>query len=155
MQAESSGLIQRDPAAVFSFVADAQNLPLYVPTVLSVEKLTEGPIGPGTQFRSKMQLTSTTTVEAIAQIVDYEPSRRMTSRVISSPTPNLDVVTFTPADGGTLLRARLESEVSFNLALVGQAFRIPQARRQIMAAQQSSWIKLKQLLENVDPPKST
>ena len=156
VQVETSAVIQRDPATVFSFVADAQNLPLYVPTVLSVEKLTEGPISPGTQFHSKMQLTPATTTEAIAQIVDYEPHRRMTSRVISGATPNLDVITFTPADGGTLLRARFESEVSFNLALVGAAFRIPRARRQIMAAQQSSWLSLKHVLENTasDPAKS-
>ena len=133
VEAKSSVLIQRDPATVFSFVADAHNLPLYVPTVLSVEKLTEGPIGPGTQFHSKMQLTPATTTEAIAQIVDYEPNRRMTSRVISGATPNLDVITITPADSGTLLSAR-----------------------QIMAAQQSSWTKLKQILENTesDPAKT-
>ena len=156
VQAETSVLIQRDPVALFSFVADAQNLPLYVPTVLSVEKLTEGPIGPGTQFHSKMQLTPATATEAIAQIVDYEPNRRMTSRITSTSTPNLDVITFTPAHGGTLLRARFESEVSFNLALAGAAFRIPRARRQMMATRQECWIKLKQFLENTesDPPQT-
>jgi uncharacterized protein YndB with AHSA1/START domain len=155
VEIESSVLIQRDPAAVFSFVADAQNLPRYTPRVLSVEKITQGPVGPGTQFHSKMQVTPTTTSEAIAEIVDYEPNRRMTSRVTTGSTPNLDVITFTPADGSTLLSARFESEVSFNLALVGAAYRIPQARRQIMAAYQSSWIRLKQVLENTDadPPK--
>lgn len=148
IRAESSTLIQRDPVAVFSFVADARNLPLYMPTVLSVEKLTEGPIGPGTQFRSRMQPTPATTTEGIAQIVDYEPNRRMTSRLISAATPNLDIATFTPANGGTLVRSRFESELSFNLALVGQAFRIPRARRQTVAAQLSCWSSLKQLLED-------
>jgi hypothetical protein len=74
----------------------------------------------------------------------------MTSRVISGVTPNLDLVTFTPDDGGTILHARFESEVSFNLALIGAAFRIPRANRQIMAAQQSGWFGLKQVLENAD-----
>ena len=156
MQVETSVLIQRDSATVFSFVADSQNEPLYMPTVLSVEKITDGPVGSGTQFRAKMQLTPATTWEVIAGIVDYEPNRRVTSRVTSGSTPNLDVITFTPADGGTLLHARFESEVSFNLALVGAAFRIPQARRQMMATRQSCWIKLKQVLENTesDPPKT-
>ena len=156
VQVETSGLIQRNPATVFSFVADSRNLPLYAPTVLSVEKLTEGPIGPGTQFHSKMQLTPATTAEVIAQIVDYEPNLRMTSRVISSVTSNLDVVTFTPDGGGTILRSRFETEVSFNLALIGAAFRIPRARRLVMAAQQSSWLSLKQVLENTEsgPPRT-
>jgi uncharacterized membrane protein len=156
MQVETGGLIQRDPAVVFSFVADARNVPLYMPTVLSVEKLTEGPIGPGTQFRSKMQPTPATTTEAIAQIVDYEPNRRMTSRLMSGVIPNLDIVTFTPDGGSTILRSRFETEVSFNLALIGAAFRIPRVRRQVMAAQQSSWLSLKQVLENTEsgPPRT-
>jgi len=156
VKVESSALIQRDAATVFSFVADAQNLPLYRPTVLSVEKLTEGPIGPGTEFRSEIRLTSGTTTKAITQIVDYEPDRRMTSRVISGLTPNLDVITFAPADGGTLLHDRSEWEISFNLALAGAAFRNPHARLQIMAAQQSFWIDLKHALETTesDPPKT-
>jgi uncharacterized membrane protein len=148
LQLETSVVIQRDLATVFAFVEDARNLPLYMPTVMSVDKLTDGPIGPGTQFRSKMQLTPAATTESIAQIVDYEPNRRMTSRVTSIATPNLSVATFTPADGGTLLRSRFETEVSFNLALVGAAFRIPQARRQMMAVQDSCWLSLKQVLEN-------
>ncbi|MEP6752099.1 MAG: SRPBCC family protein [Candidatus Dormiibacterota bacterium] len=156
MQVETSVLIQRDPAAVFSFVADCQNEPLYMPTVLSVEKITDGRVGPGTQFRAKMQLTPAKTREAIAEIVDYEPNRRMTSRIMSAVTPNLDVITFTPADGGTLLRARFESEVSFNFALAGAALLIPRARRQMMAARQGCWIKLKQFLENSEsaPPQT-
>lgn len=150
VQVENSVLIQRDPAAVFPFVADSQNEPLYVPTVLSIDKITDGPVGSGTQFRAKMQLTQATTRETIGEIVDYEPNRRVTTRVTSGSTPNLDVITFTPADGGTLLRVRFESEISFNLALVGAAFRIPQARRQTMAARQSGLTKLKQILENTD-----
>jgi hypothetical protein len=156
VKVETSLLIQRDSVTVFSFVADSQNEPLYMPTVLSVEKITDGPVGPGTQFRAKMQLTPATTWEAIGGIVDYEPDSRVTSRVTSGSTPNLDAITFTPADGGTLLSARFESEVSFNLALVGAALRMPQARRQMIATRQSGWINLKQILENTesDPPKT-
>jgi carbon monoxide dehydrogenase subunit G len=155
LQIETSAQIQRDPAAVFSFVADARNLRLYMPTVLSVEKLTQGPIGPGTQFQSKIQLGPATTTETIAQIVEYEPNSRITSRALSGAAPNLDVTTFTAADSGTLIRARFESEVSFSLALAGAAFRIPQAKRQMMAAQQECWLSLKQILENSTDPAKT
>jgi hypothetical protein len=150
VQVETSVLIQRDPAAVFTFVADSQNDPLYSPTVISVEKITDGPVGAGTQFRIKMQLTPTTTVDGICEIVDYEPNRRMTSRVTTGATPNLSIATLTPADGGTLLSGRLETEVSFSLALAGMALRIPQATRRMVAASQPSLIKLKQILENTD-----
>jgi uncharacterized protein YndB with AHSA1/START domain len=150
---ETTVLIQRDPAAVFSFVADSRNQPLYASTVQSVEKITDGPVGPGTQFRTKVQVTPATTWEAIGGIVDFEPNRRLTFRVVSVRDPNLDVFTFTPADGGTVLKHRFESEISFNLALIAAAFRIPQARRQMAASSQTGWIKLKQILES-EPPKT-
>jgi len=148
---ETTVLIQRDPAAVFSFVVDSRNEPLYMSTVQSVEKITDGPVGPGTQFRAHVHPTPSTSWVALGQIVDFEPNRRLTFRVVSVRDPNLDVFTFTPADGGTLLNHRFESEISFNLALIGSAFRIPRAKRQMVAARQAGWIKLKQILENASP----
>jgi Polyketide cyclase / dehydrase and lipid transport len=148
---QASVLIQRDPAEVFAFVADSQNAPLYMAAAESVEKITSGPIGPGTRFRIHARLTPSTTWEAIEEIGDYEPNNRLTSRVISTFTPNFDVLTTTPADGGTLLSHRFESEVSFNLALIGAAFRIPTAKRQMLATRQAGWMKLKQILEHELP----
>jgi uncharacterized protein YndB with AHSA1/START domain len=152
---QGSVAIQRDPAEVFAFVADSQNAPLYMAAAESVEKITSGPIGPGTRFRTHLRLTPSTTWEAIGEIVDYEPNNRLTSRVISTFAPNLDVLTTTPAGGGTLLSHRFETEVSFNLALIGAAFRIPKAKRQMLATRQAGWMKLKQILENgavAEPP---
>jgi len=148
---ETTVLIQRDPAAVFSFVVDSRNEPLYMSTVQSVEKVTDGPVGPGTQFRAHVHPTPSTSWVALGQIVDFEPNRRLTFRVVSVRDPNLDVFTFTPAAGGTLLNHRFESEISFNLALIGSAFRIPRAKRQMAAVRQAGWIKLKQILENASP----
>jgi uncharacterized protein YndB with AHSA1/START domain len=145
---ETTVLIQRDPAAVFSFVVDSRNEPLYMSTVQSVEKVTDGPVGPGTQFRAHVHPTPSTSWVALGQIVDFEPNRRLTFRVVSVRDPNLDIFTFTPADGGTLLNHRFESAISFNLALIGSAFRIPHAKRQMVATSQAGWIKLKQILES-------
>ena len=145
---DSSVLIQRDPAEVFSYIADSRNQARYVSLVESVEKVTDGPIGPGTQFRAHMHPTPSTSWVALGQIVDFEPNRRLTFRVVSVRDPNLDIFTFTPADGGTLLNHRFESAISFNLALIGSAFRIPHAKRQMVATSQAGWIKLKQILES-------
>ena len=105
---ETTVLIQRDPAAVFSFVVDSRNEPLYMSTVQSVEKVTDGPVGPGTQFRAHVHPTPSTSWVALGQIVDFEPNRRLTFRVVSVRDPNLDVFTFTPAAGGTLLNHRFD-----------------------------------------------
>jgi hypothetical protein len=43
------------PTEVFDFVSDECNEPRYNPQMLSVEKLSPGPIGSGTQFRVQMK----------------------------------------------------------------------------------------------------
>lgn len=47
--------IDRPAEQVFDFVSDERNEPRYNPQMLSVEKLSPGPIGPGTQFRIQMK----------------------------------------------------------------------------------------------------
>ncbi len=47
--------IDRPVEEVFDFVSDQCNEPRYNPQMLSVEKLSPGPIGSGTQFRIQMK----------------------------------------------------------------------------------------------------
>ena len=48
-------MIDRRVEEVFDFVSDQCNEPSYNPQMLSVEKLSPGPIGSGTQFRIQMK----------------------------------------------------------------------------------------------------
>ena len=48
-------VIGRPISEVFDFVADERNEPKYKPRILSAEKLTEGAIGKGTQFRATIK----------------------------------------------------------------------------------------------------
>ena len=48
-------VIHRPIEEVFDFVADERNEPLYNPQMLSVEQVTNGPIGSGTQFRAHLK----------------------------------------------------------------------------------------------------
>lgn len=91
--------IARNPAAVFSFVSDLENEPRYWPTVERIERLTPGPIGPGTRFSAHVRLPASLGIremvmDAVEEIVDYEPNQRFTSRVASGLQYNFDVVTF-------------------------------------------------------------
>ena len=141
---ESQVVILRDPAVVFSFVADSRNEPRYVPTVDSVEKITDGPIRAGTQFRARVR---DGLWEGVGEIVDFEPNTRLTFRVMSDK-PNFEETTFVPVYGGTLIIHRFESEISFNGSIFGSAFRMPRAKRTMLANREAGWIKLKQILED-------
>jgi carbon monoxide dehydrogenase subunit G len=138
--------IQRDPAVVFPFVANMENDPLYIQGVESVEKTTSGPVGPGTRYRARVRI-GRTEWDGTAEIVDYEPNIRVTSRVNSSSRPNLEVITFEQVPGGTLLTHRFNSEVIYTQAVLGGSLFRWRLRRRIVARRQVGWAKLKQILE--------
>ncbi len=48
-------VIDRPAEEVFDFVCDERNEPAYNPQMLSVEKVSDGPIGSGTRFRAVMK----------------------------------------------------------------------------------------------------
>ena len=139
--------IQRDPAIVFPFVANMQNDPLYLSGVESVEKATNGPVGPGTQYRARVRV-GRTEWNGIGEIVDYEPNTRVTSRVNSSVRPNLEVITFELVPGGTQLTHRYSSEVTYTNAVLGGSLFRWRLRRRLLGQRRVAWAKLKQILED-------
>lgn len=115
----TSVVINREPATVFSFVSDLRNAPAYFPEIESVEKITPGSIGPGTQFRSSVR-TPNGAFQGVEEIVDYEWASRLTSRVASGLRPNLEVLTFESVQSATKLSHRFDSELGYGAALFGQ-----------------------------------
>jgi uncharacterized protein YndB with AHSA1/START domain len=144
---ETSVVIKRDPATVFSFVANDVNQPRYVSMVESVEMMTTGPIGPGTRSRARVRVGGNKIWEGIGEIIDYQPNSRFTARVISD-RPNLEVVTFELAAGGTLLRHRFESETKYDNALLGGVLFFPLQKQQLLAMRNAAWARLKEILES-------
>jgi hypothetical protein len=141
-------LINRDVKTVFGFMSDLRNQPQYMPEVLSVEKITEGDIGPGTQFRSTVRLDETNTFEGVEEIVDMEWGRRITDRVADGTRPNYGVMTFDPVGAATKLSYQFVSEVSYASALVGQgAFRWAMTG-EMRRRRRQAWARLKQVLES-------
>ena len=144
-------VIRRDPAAVFAFVSDARNAPTYIPELESVEKITDGPIGSGTQFRSRMRIPNGV-FEGVSEVVDYEPPSRVTSRLASGLRPNLETLTFEPVDQGTLLKHHFESEVSYNSALMGIGLLRWSMTNQMVTRRREIWARAKQVLESPPAP---
>ena len=147
----TSLVIERDPSVVFAFISDAQNAPKYIPELESVEKITDGPIGSGTQFRSRMRLPNGV-FEGVSEVVEYEPPSRVTSRLASGLRPNLETLTFEPVDQGTLLKHRFESELSYNSALMGMGLLQWSMTNQMVTRRRQIWARAKQILEGPPTP---
>ncbi|MGZ6639243.1 MAG: SRPBCC family protein [Solirubrobacteraceae bacterium] len=57
---EGEIIINRPEEEVFDFVADERNEPRYNPRMVRAEKISEGPIGPGTRFHTELKTAART-----------------------------------------------------------------------------------------------
>jgi Polyketide cyclase / dehydrase and lipid transport len=145
---QTTAVIGRDQSTVFSFVADQRNSPRYMPELESVEKVTEGPIGSGTQFRSSVRLGDGETLGGVDEIVDYEPPNRVSSRTVTTLRPNGDLLTLESVPEGTRLKHRFDSEISYSNAVMHQGLMKPLMVLDLRQRRNAVWERLKQLLES-------
>ena len=75
---EGEIVINRPVEEVFDFVADERHEPRFNPNVLAVEKLTPGPIGKGTRFRTEIR-TRSRTAQMTVEFTDYDRPGRLSS----------------------------------------------------------------------------
>jgi carbon monoxide dehydrogenase subunit G len=143
----SSYVVNRSQDAVFAFLSDSRNTPSYQPDVESVEMVLSGPIGPGTRFRYRVRLGRSFAVGE-EEVVDYEPSRRVTTRVAGALDPNLSELTLEPMDGGTRVTNRFTTEKSIASALVGGYFRQAATTRKLLDRRVAGEARIKQILES-------
>jgi len=97
---EGAILIRRPINEVFDFVADERNEPRYNSRMRSAEKISPGPIGPGTRFRAATG-TMRRPAEMTIEITGYERPQRLTS---STQVLAIDIngaLTFTAVPEGT------------------------------------------------------
>ena len=142
--AQTTVEIHRDAATVFAYVSDFRNLVQWFPGYLSVEKTTPGPIGVGTRFHGRVQLSSGV-AEGDDDLVEFEPSRRVASQVPGSRGVGID--TFEPSGSGTVVTHRFEGIIGYGLALVGGARRRSATAQAILGHDQAAFARLKQVLE--------
>lgn len=81
MRLEVSEVIARPPAVVFQFVAaeHVQNHPRWDPA-MSLEQLSDGPIGVGTLIRRR-HTRAGAPIEGTMEVVEYEPDRAMATLI--------------------------------------------------------------------------
>lgn len=97
---EGAIVIDRPVEAVFDYVADQSNEPQYNPQMVRAEKITAGPIGVGTKFRSAVASRGRT-AEMVIECTGYDRPRRLASKTTMRQADISYALTFEPAGSGT------------------------------------------------------
>jgi hypothetical protein len=121
-----SAVIERPIDEVFAFLADGTNDPKFSPRVQEIRKVTDGPIGVGTVFESKVKdagMTTSrrfelTTFEAPTKIRWAERSKNM----VTAPDGGYDLEKVTDTQTKVTIHNTLEGH-GFGKLLVGFATR--------------------------------
>jgi hypothetical protein len=86
--------------AVFDFAADQRNEPRYNPRMLRADKVSDGPVGKGTVFRSAVKSLGRVT-EIRIELTGYDRPGRLASRTVTKLADIGGALTFAPVPGGT------------------------------------------------------
>lgn len=100
---EGEIIIGRPVKAVFDFAADQRNEPRYNPRMLRADKVSDGPVGKGTVFRSTAKSMGRG-AEMRIELTGYDRPGRLASRTATKQADIAGALTFDPVPGGTRMR---------------------------------------------------
>lgn len=161
--ASYSTTVARDPGAVFDFLADSRNAPLWITEVVSVEKVTDGPIGPGTRFHVRTDLPQkivprwmSREFDAYEEILEYVRPRRLVCRVeVPDPyptDPNSEVTNVEPVAGGSRISRRYSHLTPYAMAVLGGTLSALRFSGYLNAERDARWERARRVLEGTDQP---
>ena len=127
---------------IFDFVADQRNEPAYNPHMVRSAKVTPGPVGTGTQFRSAVRSRGRLAEMAIEYTGFQRPSR-LASTTRMAQAEFSGTLTFEPAGAGTRLRWSWDARFSWPLRLLAPVLAWVGGRQE-----RATWARLKQHLES-------
>jgi hypothetical protein len=96
-------IIARSVAEVFDFVSDERNEPRYNPQMVSVEQISPGPIGLGSQFRAQMK-SGARTLPVLLEFTAFERPIRLGSHSSFSGIITDGELTFETLGNSTRMR---------------------------------------------------
>jgi len=114
--ASSEIIIDRPPAEVFAFFADAENDPQWRSGVLSIRRV--GLLGVGTVYEQSVAGPGGRAIRADIRVTAYEPDRRVAFETIAGPVRPQGEFRFEPVQGGTRVHFDLVAELSGLKAVV-------------------------------------
>ena len=141
-------IIKRPVEEVFAYVSDAEKGPQWQKALVETRRITDGPLGIGTQYAGVRQFMGRK-VESVMQYTTYELNKKVVFTSDSGSMPFVQTFLFEPAAGGTRLTARLELQTS---GLMGLAK--PMIASGIKREVDENFGILKDLLENPGKPAS-
>ena len=95
--------IARPVEDVFAVLSDVKNAPIWSSNTIDETLLTPGPLRKGSRRRALIKGFAGRTMQNEAEMIEFEPNRRMVVEVLDAPMPVRIVIGFTPVDGGTRL----------------------------------------------------
>jgi len=95
--------IARPVVDVFAVLSDVEKVATWSSNTIEETLLTPGPLRKGSRRRAVIKGFAGRTMENEAEMVEFEPNRRMVVEVLDAPIPAQIVIEFTPVDGGTRL----------------------------------------------------
>lgn len=134
-------VIDRPVAEVFTYLTDVDSLTEWQASVVGVRRETDGPTAVGTRFvedRSALGRQVSSTIE----VIEHEPDRIFSVRVVSGPVRFRVTHTFEALDGQTRLRVHGEGDPHGVARMAGMLV-ARQARREF----ERDFARLKELLE--------
>ena len=109
--------INRPVEEVFAYVGDAGNGPKWQSALVEASRITQGPLGVGTQFKGVRKFMGRK-MESVMHYTTYEPNKKVVFKSDSGSMPFVQTFLFEPSAGGTRLTARLELQISGLMGLV-------------------------------------
>ena len=141
---ESTVRIERPVEDVFGFVADLTNVASMDPSVKSVQKTSEGPIGAGSTFRIRQKAPHLGKVrDTSVRYTTVKPNRKIAFEARVGPNSPTARLTFKRVDGGTRVRFRGEPNLGGPLKVLS-----PLSMRQGQHMWDKRLTRLKRTLES-------
>jgi hypothetical protein len=140
-QIEGEIVIGRTVEDVFDFLADERNEPRFNPQMTSVELLSDGQIGLGTQFSAEV-MSGGRPLSMVIEFIGFERPRRLASRTTMSGMVILGELTFEPVGDSTRMRWAWNMQPSGAMRLLKPLI-VLMGRRQ----EREIWTSLKRCLE--------
>ncbi len=146
---EGEIVIGRPPDEVFDFVADQRNEPAFNPRMVRAEKLSAGPVGKGTRFRSAVRSMGTT-ADMLIELTGYDRPARLASVTTMAGSRISGTITFGAIPAGTVMHWSWTVQPKGPLRLLK-----PLITRIGSRQERQIWANLKSHLEVTPPPGAT
>ncbi len=111
MRVTQTFIVDAAPEVVFDYVTNPSNLRAWQTSKTSVEQLTDGPPGVGTQVQERTKPPGGKEFEQIVEFTEFDRPTRVRVHIVEGPQPIDGTWVFEPAGGGTKVSFTAEGDL--------------------------------------------